>query len=64
MVTEEFKRKLPQSIMLHIEDRQERDLIKAASIADTYHLIHKQSFRSNPGKRAEGYVKPVSKNLP
>ena len=64
MVTEEFKRKLPQNIMLHIEDRQEKDLLKAASIADSYYLIHKQSFKSNPGKRAEGYVKPVSEKPP
>ena len=54
MVLEEFKRKLPLSIMLHIEDRQEKDLKKAASRADTYSLVHK----SNTGKKAEGFVKP------
>ena len=54
MVLEEFKRKLPLSIMLHIEDRQEKDLKKTASLADTYSLVHK----SNTGKKAEGFVKP------
>ena len=53
MVLEEFKRKLPLSIMLHIEDRQEKDLKKAASHADTYSLVHK----CNMGKKAEGFVK-------
>ena len=64
IVMEEFKRKLPTNIMLHIEDRQEKELLKAASIADSYHLIHKQSFRSNPGKRFEANVKPVSEKVP
>ena len=54
MVFEEFKRKLPLLIMLHIEDRQEEDLKKAASLADTYSLVHK----SNTGKKTEGFVKP------
>ncbi|XP_068210796.1 uncharacterized protein [Palaemon carinicauda] len=56
MVLEEFKRKLPINIMLYIEDRQEKDLLKAASLADTYSLIHK----SIPNKRAEVFAKPVS----
>ena len=33
MVLEEFKRKLPLSIMLHIEDRKEKDFKKATSLA-------------------------------
>ncbi|XP_064118979.1 uncharacterized protein LOC135223988 [Macrobrachium nipponense] len=56
MVLEEFKRKLPINVMLYIEDRQEKDLLKAASLADTYSLIHK----SLPNKKAEVFVKPVS----
>ena len=44
IVLEEFKRKLPLHVMLHIEDRQEKDLKKAASLADTYSLIHKSKF--------------------
>ena len=64
MVVEEFKRKLPHNIMLHIEDRQEKNLLKAASIADSYFLIHKSSFKHNPGKRAEGFVKPGSERPP
>ena len=27
--------------MLHIEDKQERDLVKAAKLADVYSLVHK-----------------------
>ena len=60
IVLEEFKRKLPINIMLYIEDRQEKDLLKAASMADSYSLIHK----SIPGKRAEAFVKPVSVKNP
>ncbi|XP_068214080.1 uncharacterized protein [Palaemon carinicauda] len=56
MVLEEFKRKLPINVMLYIEDGQEKNLLKAASLADTYSLIHK----SIPNKRAEVFVKPVS----
>ena len=55
IVFEEFKRKLPLPIMLHIEDRQEKNLKVAASLADTYSLIHK----SNASKKAEVFVKPV-----
>ena len=64
IVLEEFKRKLPVNIKLHIEDRQEKDLLKAASMADSYFLIHKQSFKSSSGKRAEFSVKPVSEKSP
>ncbi|XP_068218467.1 uncharacterized protein [Palaemon carinicauda] len=55
MVLEEFKWKLPINVMLYIEDRQEKDLLKAASLADTYSLIYK----SIPNKRAEIFSKPV-----
>ena len=60
IVCEEFKRKLPTNIMLYIEDKQEKDLLKAASMADSYSLIHKNL----PGKRAETFVKPVSDKNP
>ena len=40
--------------MLHIEDRQEKDLKKAASLADTYSVVHK----SNTGKKANCFLKP------
>ena len=60
MVLEEFKRKLPLNVMLYIEDRQEKDLLKAASMADTYSLVHK----SIPGKRAEVFVKSASGKNP
>ena len=56
IVCEEFKRKLPTNIMLYIEDKQEIDLLKAATMADSYSLIH----NNLPGKRAEAFVKPVS----
>ena len=60
IVFEEFKRKLPTNIRLYIEDRQEKDLLKSASMADSYSLIHK----TNPGKRAEAPVKSVSEKNP
>ena len=41
MVTEEFKRCLPQNIMMYISDKEESDLKKAAILADNYSLIHK-----------------------
>lgn len=40
IVLEEFKRKVPFSIMTHIIEREETDLIKAAKIADVFSLIH------------------------
>ena len=43
--------------MLHIEDRQEKKLLKTASLADSYYLIHK-SIRHSP-RRAEANVKLV-----
>lgn len=52
LVLEEFKRKVPFSIMLHITDREETDLLKAAKIADVFSLIH----RPNNGERK----KPLS----
>ena len=61
IVLEEFKRKLPSNIMLYLEDREETDLLKAASLADTYSLIHKvgnsrrmdQNVKPFPGKNTE-----------
>ena len=47
MVLEEFKRKVPYSIMVHITDKEETDLIKASKIADVFSLIH----RSHQGER-------------
>lgn len=47
MVLEEFKRKVPYSIMAHITDKEETDLIKASKIADVFSLIH----RSQQGER-------------
>ncbi|MPC52494.1 hypothetical protein E2C01_046364 [Portunus trituberculatus] len=38
---EEFKRKLPYSIMLHITNKDETDLIKAAQLADVFALINR-----------------------
>ena len=54
IVLEEFKRKLPSNIMMYLEDREERDLLKAASLADTYSLIHKLGS----SKRPDHNVKP------
>ncbi|XP_064113196.1 LOW QUALITY PROTEIN: uncharacterized protein LOC135219913 [Macrobrachium nipponense] len=61
IVLEEFKRKLPLNIMMYLEDREEKDLLKAASLADTYSLIHKfgtvretdQNVKPSPVKNSE-----------
>ena len=41
ILLEEFKRKIPNNVMLHIEDKHETDLVKAARLADVYSLVHK-----------------------
>ena len=48
MVTEEFKRRLPQNIMMYISDKEESDLKKAAILADNYSLIHKVHSKGSP----------------
>ncbi|XP_064111147.1 uncharacterized protein LOC135218637 [Macrobrachium nipponense] len=53
IVTEEFKRRLPQNIMLYIADKEEKDLKKAAVLADNYSLIHKGSLGNVKQHRAE-----------
>lgn len=45
IVIEEWKRRLPFNILLHVEDKGEMDLIKAARMADAYSLIHKNHPR-------------------
>lgn len=42
---EEFLRKVPHSINVHIIDKEETDLIKAAKLADNYALIQKSPTR-------------------
>ena len=37
---EEFKRKIPYSIMLQITDKDETELLTAAKLADVFSLIH------------------------
>ena len=46
--------------MMYIEDRDEKQLLKAASLADTYSLIHKTSN----SKRTEQFVKPFPVKTP
>ena len=41
MVFEEFKRRLPHNIMLFLSDKEEKDGKKAATLADTYTLVHR-----------------------
>ena len=53
MVVEEFKRKVSISIKVHIDDRDETDLMKAAEIADKYSLTH----RAYGERRPESIVK-------
>lgn len=40
---EEFKRKIPHSIMLHITDKDETELLKAAEVADLFSLVHRST---------------------
>ncbi|XP_068208345.1 uncharacterized protein [Palaemon carinicauda] len=53
IVTEEFKRRLPQNIMFYIADKEEKDLKKAAVLADNYSLIRKGSLGNVKQHRAE-----------
>ena len=48
-MTEEFKRRLPQNIMMYIADKEEKDLKKAAILADNYALIHKVHSKGSLG---------------
>ena len=65
MVLEEFKRKVSFSIKLHIDDRDETDLMKAAEIADKYSLTHRASGERKPesfvksSAGSTGFGKPV-----
>ena len=56
MVLEEFKRKVPSNIMLHLEDKQETNLLTAANLADNYALVHK-STPDHSMKRPNSNVK-------
>ncbi|XP_076069698.1 uncharacterized protein LOC143041570 [Oratosquilla oratoria] len=42
---EEFIRKIPYSIKMHLIDRGENDLIKAAQLADVFSLVHRSPTR-------------------
>lgn len=44
---EQFTRKIPYSVMLHITSKEEIDLIKAAQMADVFSLLHR------PGPQGE-----------
>lgn len=48
MVLEEFRRRVSFPIKLHIDDRDEIDLMKAAEIADKYSLTHRASGERKP----------------
>lgn len=56
IVFEEFKRKIPLNVKLHLEDRGEKSLTEAAKCADVYSLVHK----GNPKNERTDYVKPSS----
>ena len=56
MVLEEFKRKVPSNMLLHLEDRQETNLLSAAHLADIYALVHRCS-PDNSMKRLNSNVK-------
>ncbi|XP_064089975.1 uncharacterized protein LOC135203981 [Macrobrachium nipponense] len=63
IVLEEFKRKLPLNIMMYLEDREEKDLLKALTLADTYSLIHKFGNRRLVVPNVIVMEKPVGQNL-
>ncbi|XP_063592678.1 uncharacterized protein LOC134769876 [Penaeus indicus] len=52
VVLEEFKRKVPYSVMIHLTDKEENDLHKAAKAADVFSLVH----RSIPGERRKANI--------
>ncbi|XP_068239972.1 uncharacterized protein [Palaemon carinicauda] len=57
LVYEEFKRKIPLNVKLHLKDRGETQLKEAANCADVYSLVHKGNPKSD--KRTVP-VKPAS----
>lgn len=59
VVLEEFKRKVSFSIKLHIDDRDETDLMKAAEMADKYSLTH----RASGERKNEPHVKSSAGNI-
>lgn len=52
---EEFKRKVPYYIMVHITNKEETDFLQAAKLADVYSLIHRPQqgeARATPSVRS------------
>ncbi|XP_063847248.1 uncharacterized protein LOC135092563 [Scylla paramamosain] len=43
LALEEFMRKLPCSVMLHITNKEETDLLKAAQLADLFSLVNRKA---------------------
>ena len=61
VVLEEAKQKLPLNILLHVEEKGEKDLMKTARIADSYFLLlksHSAKNRENPIVKSPGSVNP------
>ncbi|XP_069993527.1 uncharacterized protein [Penaeus vannamei] len=52
IVFEEFKRKVPYSVMIHLIDKEENDLHEAAKVADVFSLVH----RSIPGEKRKANI--------
>jgi len=52
VVLEEFKRKVPYSVMIHLTDKEENDLHEAAKAADVFSLVH----RSIPGEKRKANI--------
>ena len=61
MLMEEFKRRIPHEIKLHLEDREITELSKAATTADSYSLIHRHTASKNENKR---FVKSICESAP
>ena len=59
IVSEEFKRRLPQNIMMYIADKEEKNLKKSAVLADNYSLIHKVHLKGSLGNVKQYRAEPL-----
>ncbi|XP_069192897.1 calponin homology domain-containing protein DDB_G0272472-like [Procambarus clarkii] len=52
ILIEEFFRRIPASIRLHLADKEETDYIRCAKSADTYSLIHRLTTDTSSSKKS------------
>ena len=50
ILLEEFHRKVPYNVMIHIMEKQVSDLVKAALLADEYALLHRKNVSETSNK--------------